>query len=316
MRRAAMVLLAVVAALPAAGGPAAGTANGPPQRLSLTGLYAPGSQDIDRRVQAVAPRYPLWTDGAAKRRWLMLPPGQAIDRSRTDAWDFPVGTKLWKEFAHGGRPVETRLMERLADGSWRYAAYVWRADGSDAELAPAAGVLLHEVAGSPNGRHRVPGRADCLACHASAPVPVLGVSAVQSGNVGAAAIAGATANETAALGYLHGNCGHCHNHDGNPAAVRLRLAQSAADPAGARERVLKTLAWAPSRWRVAGAGAADSFVVVPGQPDHSTLVQRMRSHHAEQRMPPLGTEVPDADGLALIERWITHDLPLTLEKRP
>ena len=31
------------------------------------------------------------------------------------------------------RPVETRLIERLADGSWRFATYVWNAAGTDAD---------------------------------------------------------------------------------------------------------------------------------------------------------------------------------------
>ena len=47
--------------------------------------------------------------------------------------------RLWKEFSFGRR-VETRLMERLADGTWRFAAYVWSADGSDARLAPERGI--------------------------------------------------------------------------------------------------------------------------------------------------------------------------------
>ena len=34
-----------------------------------------------------------------------------------------------------------QLMQRLADGSWRYAAYVWNADGTDAVLAPAEGAV-------------------------------------------------------------------------------------------------------------------------------------------------------------------------------
>ena len=49
-----------------------------------------------------------------KRRWISLPPGSAIDASDPDAWAFPVGTRLWKEFSFGGQRVETRYMERQA----------------------------------------------------------------------------------------------------------------------------------------------------------------------------------------------------------
>jgi hypothetical protein len=95
-----------------------------PERLSETGLYVVGStKAIHPDNLAFSPQYPLWSDGATKRRWLRLPPGTYIDASRPDAWVFPPGTRLWKEFSVGRR-VETRMIERLADGSWRFAAYV------------------------------------------------------------------------------------------------------------------------------------------------------------------------------------------------
>lgn len=116
---------------------------------------------------------------ADKRRWLRLPAGTAIDASDPDAWQFPPGTRLWKEFAHAGRRVETRYIERRADGRWRYAAYVRSADGSDATLAPAAGIAalpvaqapgraLHDplargLAGLPTGRRRAGAGAGCAA---------------------------------------------------------------------------------------------------------------------------------------------------------
>jgi hypothetical protein len=55
------------------------------------------------------------------------------------AWEFPPGTRLWKEFSVNGRRVETRLIERLDDGEWRFAAYAWNEAGREATLAPAEG---------------------------------------------------------------------------------------------------------------------------------------------------------------------------------
>ncbi len=68
-------------------------------------------------------------DGAGKRRWIALPPGTAIDGSDPDGWIFPVGTRLWKEFAFDRR-VETRYLERTSEG-WRFATYLWLADVED-----------------------------------------------------------------------------------------------------------------------------------------------------------------------------------------
>src|SRR5918993_2748471 len=148
-----------------------------PQRLSETGLYVADSLRVRGDNIAFAPQYPLWSDGTSKRRWIYLPPGEAIDASRVDAWEFPVGTRLWKEFAYDRR-VETRYIERLADGSWRFAAYVWNKEGTDAVLAAEDGAVV-PVSAAPGGRYVVPSRSDCLACHEGPSVPVLGFSALQ-----------------------------------------------------------------------------------------------------------------------------------------
>jgi len=302
-----------------------------PKRLADTGLYLPGSTaQVRPENLPFSPQYPLWSDGATKRRWLHIPAGKYIDASRPDEWEFPPGTKLWKEFSHG-TPVETRLVERLADGTWRFAAYVWNQEGTEATLAPAQGIAALPVKGAPRERYTIPGEADCRACHEGAAVPVLGVSALQlspdrdplaphaeaAGNVdlrGLIArgwlrnlpdevaakpprISAQTPAARAALGYLHGNCGHCHNDNGAPPPVDLVLAHSAR--AGA-EKVTRSLMGARSRYRMAGAHA----VIEPGRPEESVLVARMRSRNPQSQMPPLGTQVADQEALELIERWI------------
>src|SRR5262245_53854204 len=54
-------------------------------------LPTAGGARIDPGVIEYTPQYPLWTDGAAKRRWLRLPPGEAVDASDPDHFDFPPG---------------------------------------------------------------------------------------------------------------------------------------------------------------------------------------------------------------------------------
>jgi mono/diheme cytochrome c family protein len=310
-----------------------------PERLSDTGLYAPGSTtQIAADRLAFTPQYPLWSDGATKRRWLYLPYGTAIDASNPNAWEFPRGTRLWKEFSHGRR-IETRFIERLADGNWRFATYVWNEAGTEATLAPERGVRALPVENAPGGRYAVPSRADCLACHDGAPVPVLGVSALQlsperdpqaphaeplrPGDVDLQALVARRwlrnlppallaqpprvdardSSERAVLGYLHGNCGHCHNAAASGAGVpvHLDLAYDAADPRAGRVRTLHALL-GESRFKPHDAAIA--HVVVPGAAEQSVLVQRLRSRDARTQMPPLGTAIPDAAALAAIERWI------------
>ena len=133
-------------------------ASAPSDDLGETGLYVPGSNATVRSDNiAFSPQYPLWSDGTTKRRWLHIPPGTFIDASRPDAWEFPRGTKVWKEFSHGRR-VETRLIERLADGSFRYSTYVWNEEGTQARLAPAEGIRALPVGDAPRRALRHPRR--------------------------------------------------------------------------------------------------------------------------------------------------------------
>jgi hypothetical protein len=353
-RRRAVARVAVAALLGAAAllqPPAQADGDVPlPERLSETGLFSVGSTtELRPGVLAFAPQYPLWSDGAVKRRWIELPPGGFIDASRPDAWQFPPGTKLWKEFSHAGRRVETRTIERLRDGSWRYATYLWSDDGRDAVLAPARGVAALPVAQAPGGRYAVPSRTDCTGCHESAAAPVLGFSALQLSSASDAPsaqsappphssrnalqalalsdlvarglvrnlpedllhapprIAARSRAERAALGYLHANCGHCHNRSGNGVPLRLTLAQSAAQPQASRADTLASLVGVAGRFRTPAWPEA-AHLIEPGAPARSTLALRMHSRDARLQMPPLGTDIADDDGLRLVERWIREDL--------
>lgn len=280
-----LLLCCAAAAAPARGVPAL------PEQLHATGLFAAGQPDrLAEHVRPFEPRHALWSDGAAKRRWIRLPPGTAIDARDPDAWRFPRGTKLWKEFSYAGR-VETRYLEYAADGRWRFATYVWSADGRSATLAPPGGLRL-AVEDAPSGRYAIPSRADCLACHAGARSPVLGFGALQLGSDLASwvregrvrhgpaswresppAATGTTALERAARGYLHANCGHCH-HAAGGVPVPLVLAQD-----------------------VAGSPA-------PTPAQLQEALRRMSTREPTQQMPPLGTHIPDPVGQALLRAWL------------
>ncbi|HYC37030.1 MAG TPA: hypothetical protein VEC19_11440 [Usitatibacter sp.] len=248
--RAIAIAIGLAAWLPIMAGTTPGASALPPT-LADTGFY-------DLPKEPFEPNHPLWTDGATKSRWIHLPPGTSIDKSNPQAWDFPVGTKLWKEFAFE-RAVETRFIERMADGTWRFATYAWNPAGTEARLAPEDGATLESG-------FRIPSRADCLACHEGPVVPVLGYSAVQLASPPVA---------TGALGYFHGNCGHCHNENALP-GTGFTLAQPGANPA------------VSAKFR-------------------AQAVARMKSHDALFRMPPIGVQVPDREGIRLIERYLQEN---------
>jgi len=318
----------------------------PPQRLSATGLYlADGS--IDPRNRAFVPQYPLWSDGAAKSRWIWLPEGAQIDVSDIGAWCFPAGTTFWKEFAWAGRKVETRMIRFLGGDQWMFATYIWTEDQTDALLAPAEGIpAIREVA--PGKSHSIPGIADCKACHRSSPAVILGFNALQLSDdrdplaphrepLRPGSITLRSLNEEgrlepprpdlalrpprirerdpvarAALGYLSANCGGCHNDRGPLARLDFVLLHDVAGAPSAPEPARATAVGARGRYLVPGVAADSSRIVASGAPERSALLYRMGSRRPAAQMPPLGTVVRDEEAVELVRRWI-DSLPMPVD---
>jgi len=311
-----------------------------PARLSETGLYD-SSGAIDARNVFFVPQYPLWTDGAKKSRWIRLPESAKVDVSDVDAWRFPVGTKLWKQFSWNGRKVETRMIWKTAESDWLFATYAWNEDQTDAALAPENGIA--NVAEIGRGKkHSIPAREDCVSCHQSSPAVVLGFNALQLSDdrdplaphaeplpENAVTIRtlvqrgllfparpDLTANPPrirerdpiarAALGYLSANCGGCHNDRVPLDRLGLVLLHDSKD--GVPERAHATAVNASGRYVMPGISEDSSRIVVPGAPERSTLFYRMRSRRPSSQMPPLGTAIPDEEATELVRKWI-EDLP-------
>lgn len=327
----------VVAVLLASSLVAAAPAPGPPPSLAATGLYAdPVARFLAPGVRPFSPQYPLWTDGATKRRWIHLPEGAAIDAADPDAWILPIGTRIWKEFSFERR-IETRYMERTASGEWLYATYRWNAEETEALLAPARGVR-RAAESRPGVPYSLPSVADCHACHESGATPVLGFSALQLSSdrdplaphaalpepgsldlaelvrrgvvvklppevaAHAPRVRAETPTARAALGYLHANCAHCHNEQSPIANLGLFLTVKVDGTCAA----LASAVGHESQYRPTGT-AIDSRIVA-GSPEASLLIARIASRDPTRQMPPLGTRLVDQEALALITRWITEDL--------
>jgi len=287
-----------------------------PKRLSQTGLFPAGSRDLAPGVRPFTPRFELWSDGASKRRFIRLPPGERIDTSDADNWSFPVGTTLWKEFSVEGRRVETRLLRKIGEGQedWIAQSYLWLADGSDALAAPGG---ASNVLGT---RHDVPPASQCSACHGGRKSFVLGFSAIQLGYEAApndldlddltrqgwvtraSALARielpGNAAAQAALGYVHANCGHCHNQ-ARPRAASPRC----YDPDNGLDFWLRTASLGSvAETPLYQSGRGEAFE--PGAPDESRMIELMGERGFLRQMPPLGTEQVDAHGLAVVRAFV------------
>lgn len=288
-----------------------------PDRLSETGLFADvATRSLAPGVRSFRPEFELWSDGATKQRWVLLPPGEIIDTRDMDDWRFPMGTKLWKEFRQGDRPVETRLLERVGPGEdeWLTLSYLWNDDESDARAAPQGAV---DARGT---QLDVPAASECAACHRGRRSRVLGFSALQlSGGAAepddmdlaeleAAGLLSdppdrvftvpGNATERSALGYLHANCGHCHN-DARPPAGESRCFDPESDldfwlRVDRLDRPQRT----PTYQSALGSA------VEPGRPGESKLIELVSSRGMFRQMPPIATERVDDTGAQLLSDWI------------
>jgi hypothetical protein len=307
-----------------------------PATLMETGLYAsPGV--VDSANRPFSPQYPLWTDGAMKRRWIRLPAESQVDVTDLHEWQFPTGTKVWKEFSFGGRKVETRFLWKTGDDAWVFASYVWNADGTEAMLAPADGLArVAEVA--PNRFHNIPAVDQCRACHVSNRTELLGFNALQMSTdrdpnalhgealepgmmtlrtlvdedlvapkrpelvANPPRIAARNADERALLGYLAGNCGACHNRQSDLAPLGLHWKHVDMTTRGA-EALIGPAAHR-TKWQVPGVPDGESVVIDPSHPEQSALLRRMRSRSPASQMPPMGTAIQDREALVLVSRWL------------
>lgn len=312
-----------------AGGASGGSSDPPPAtggagpsyvRLSETGLYTDiGAQALSPDLIAFQPTHFLWSDASEKRRWVRLPAGTQIDTTDIDHWQIPVGTQVFKEFSLGGVLLETRLIERFGPEPQDYwmGSFVWAADRSDAIYAPNG---AQNVVGT---GHDVPSSVACQECHFGEPGRLLGFTAVQlSGDRDGATLASLAAmgalsappaagesfpvpgdaSTAAALGYLHANCGHCHNPGGrgflfSDLDLRISTTMRAPEATGA----LRTAVGQPL---TTASVPGIVFRIRPGVPEESAIWQLMNTRGAGLQMPPIASELVDPAGLDIVANWI------------
>jgi len=239
-------------------------------------------------------------------------------------WSFPVGTRAFKEFIIEGKRIETRIIERIGSGpqDFAFASYQWNADESEATKVSSDGVI--NASGT---THDIPKKSECLQCHGSysvgggRPSRSLSFSALQlshedsgvsldtlasEGAISAApevapSIPGSS-EDRAALGYLHANCGNCHN------ATADRVPQIDLD---LWVDVGLTKIEETAAWRTAVDQPTQMFKdqhilgrIVPGDPASSAVLYRMNRRGNNGQMPPIASKHVDVTGTDTIASWI------------
>lgn len=306
-----------------------------PGELRCTGLYSDwASRTLRCGVTAYAPAHELWADGAGKQRYVWLPPGETVDVSNPDEFDYPVGTRFWKEFHVGpeGQQTlgETRLMYR-SEAGWLYTAYVWSEDGTTA---------TQENDGVPDlfgSGHSVPSRDQCRTCHIGRENFILGWDFIMLGDGATGVTAQSLADEgrlsgldsaalapylnlvvpgdeveQAALTYMHANCGvSCHNTTldatGGPSGLYLRLDVDSLTDVASTDAMdgINQLPGPNAMFSdLPNQPAEPYYDFRPLDPERSLALARMQFRGSETAMPPLGTHVADPDGVDIVQTWI------------
>jgi hypothetical protein len=166
-----------------------------PKRFSLTGFYTNmTAKTVTPEAVYFEVNAPLWSDAAAKKRWILLKPGSAkIQFKPDDDYEgYPEGAVFVKLFQHDTVPgdtttriywetrvlvkksfndtVSTTPLEVIARDKWYPFSYKWNRDGSEAFLVNQKKGLDTVLTLTVNGQKRLrkwtfPSVSGCNACH-------------------------------------------------------------------------------------------------------------------------------------------------------
>jgi len=298
-----------------------------PRQLSYYGFFDGGANKPHRALIRYRLRNPLFSDYAEKERFLYLPAGAEMTVNSKGKIEFPVGTVLIKSFGYISADeslniLETRLLVHRSSG-WIALPYVWRADGSDADLK-VGGKRIPVSFTTPRGKnldisYAVPNKNQCKQCHSEndklLPIGPVWQDMIFENQAAKQKIAkratfprntlfGSVKWDDPASGsvkqragaYLAANCAHCHSRTGSASNSGLFY-----DNAIGFYRSSGYLKRPVAAGR--GSGGHD-FVIAPGHPEQSILIHRMKSLDPGVAMPELGRATVHAEGIELLEKWI------------
>lgn len=307
-------------------------------RLSMIGVFSNlATLTPHPGIVHYEPNVSFWSDHATKKRWFAIKETTPrMTYSTTGNWTFPAGTVWVKHFDINRvrndpatrQKLETRVLVKTADGIYGLS-YKWRADQSDADLVPAAGLSEAIASSNPAQTWRFPSRGECLTCHTAAAGYALsfhtaqlnksfvmsgttsqnqiealrtagylnGFSGAGAAHLPALAVQGQSSisTEWKARSYLDVNCAQCHRPGGG--------AQGNWD---ARYSTPTALTQIINGTLVNPGNDSANRVIVPGDTARSMLLLRMQGAHSLARMPPLATNERDLAGEQLISDWINE----------
>jgi uncharacterized repeat protein (TIGR03806 family) len=305
-----------------------------PKRLLETKIFKDlATMTIEDGFVPYSINSPLWSDGAAKQRWISVPAGQKVTVDDKGNFIYPVGTRFVKQFdlpdtvkpRGRSKHLETRVL--VVGNKTTYGlSYRWNAEGTDATLAPEG--FDETITDDNNGQTRVwhtPSFGQCWECH-RAENRVLGFTQKQTNTGGQPAMFGTKgiidpavvaswapalaqptdttkSLEERALAYLAANCSGCHHEGASYTGGEPTWIATPGVPLAERRLVNQPNHNYPV---AAGLGLTQGLapLIKPGDPNGSLLVKRLQTDNHDLMMPPLGKNIVDQEAAKLVADWV------------
>jgi len=306
---------------------------------------------------------PLFTDYALKFRTITLPRNARITYKADGVLDLPVGTIISKTFYYARDPqkpggwlktsapsgesialdthqlLETRILQREADGSWQANTYVWNEEQTSATLRRIGQTIQGQLRDPVTGEstplpYGVPNARQCQTCHAvNATVGQTGIQPIGptarflnleyrygTGKLNQLVRLGQLGRWEqlpADLGTIARNVAYADVKSASLEArarayAEINCAHCHHSLGDARQSGLfLTLEASGNHLGVckqhvaAGSGGANlMYDIVPGKPDESLLLTRMEATTGQAMMPRVGRSLVDREGLQLLREWV------------
>ncbi|MEO2100332.1 MAG: SO2930 family diheme c-type cytochrome [Flavobacteriaceae bacterium] len=315
------------------------------QRLSEYHFFQGNLADLkpSKNVFPYTLNTPLFSNYAFKKRFIYLPEGKQMSYNENEVFTFQEGAVLIKNFYYPSdfrdqegtkKIIETRLLIKEKLG-WKALNYLWDENQKDAHInyvgKKTTVSWIHADGKKKSTIYNVPNNNQCKNCHLNGKnITPIGPTAAQLNRKYKALSNQLTQleffNENSILNnfpqheeiskfavwnkkesgtlsertkaYLDINCAHCHNPQGSAknSGLDLRFSQSDLRKQGIFKPPI-----------AAGKGSGDlQYSIVPGHPEQSILVYRMKSDDPGIMMPEIGRSIVHQEGVALITAYIKN----------
>ena len=314
-----------------------------PQTLSQTGAFEDVENfEVTSEMNPYDVNLTFWSDGALKSRFFNMVDAEApMQYSQDDFWNFPAGMVAMKHFdldldrdnpGTNLRRIETRFLVKVEDDFYGMT-YQWNEEGTEAFLVGEEGGNLDlpvtEGGVTSTQTWRLPSRAECYQCHTASNNVMIGLSTRQLNRLGdlgdasgnflelleSAGYLSPIGSDPASLpafskpsdlavnieervqSYLAVNCAYCH-YEGNGIVP--------ASWSGEHQLTIEETNLLHGE--AIGFNVVDTTdrLIIPGDTANSIILSRTAATNGYSRMPPIGSNIVDPEGIALLTEWIDN----------